>query len=224
MKTLTIDHEHENQRIDKYLKKLLVKAPSSLIYKMLRKKDVKVNGKRVKENYIVHYGDQVELFLYEDKFKEYTEPLTIKDLPITFTVAYEDEHILIVNKPVGLLVQPDDQEDVNTLSNQVLTYLYKQGSYDPEKNLGFTATSFPIKFLGPSSTIPHNSCPNTKGYCLTLLPKYLGISEPQIPQYNTFNSTLFVSSICGLSTSFMMIFCLPCIYAAFNLNIPFCSF
>lgn len=138
MKTLTIDHEHENQRIDKYLKKLLVKAPSSLIYKMLRKKDVKVNGKRVKENYIVHYGDQVELFLYEDKFKEYTEPLTIKDLPITFTVAYEDEHILIVNKPVGLLVQPDDQEDVNTLSNQVLTYLYKQGSYDPEKNLGFT--------------------------------------------------------------------------------------
>lgn len=138
MKKLIIDHTHENQRIDKYLKKLLVKAPSSMIYKMLRKKDVKVNGKRVKENYIVHYGDEVELFLYEDKFKEYTSPVTIEDLPITFKPVYEDEHVLIVNKPVGLLVQPDGKEDVNTLSNQVLTYLYKQGEYDPQADLGFS--------------------------------------------------------------------------------------
>lgn len=137
MKELVIDHTSENQRIDKYLKKLLVKAPSSMIYKMLRKKDVKVNGKRVKENYIVHYGDVVELFLYEDKFQEYTSPMTIKDLPITFTPVYEDEHILIVNKPVGLLVQPDAKEELNTLSNQVLTYLYQKGEYDPQKSLGF---------------------------------------------------------------------------------------
>ena len=47
MKKLIIDQNNENQRIDKYLKKLLCKAPSSLVYKMLRKKDVKVNGKRV---------------------------------------------------------------------------------------------------------------------------------------------------------------------------------
>ena len=52
MKKLVIDQYDDHQRIDKYLKKVLVQAPSSLIYKMLRKKDVKVNGKRVKENYI----------------------------------------------------------------------------------------------------------------------------------------------------------------------------
>ena len=138
MKKLVIDQYDDHQRIDKYLKKVLVQAPSSLIYKMLRKKDVKVNGKRVKENYILHSGDEVELFLYEDKFKEYTKPLTIYELPITFKVVYEDTHILIVDKPAGLLVHEDINESVNTLSNQVLTYLYQKGEYDPEKNISFT--------------------------------------------------------------------------------------
>ena len=120
MKKLVIDQYDDHQRIDKYLKKVLVQAPSSLIYKMLRKKDVKVNGKRVKENYILHSGDEVELFLYEDKFKEYTKPLTIYELPITFKVVYEDAHILIVDKPAGLLVHEDINESVNSLSTRYL--------------------------------------------------------------------------------------------------------
>ncbi|MEG0367741.1 MAG: RluA family pseudouridine synthase [Coprobacillus sp.] len=138
MKTLRIDENHANQRIDKYLKKLLCQAPSQLIYKMLRKKDVKVNGIKVKESYILQLNDEVELFLYEDKFQEYTQPTTIFDLKITFDVLYEDEHILVVNKPSGLLVHEDINEDMNTLSNQVLTYLYQKGEYDPQTSLGFT--------------------------------------------------------------------------------------
>lgn len=138
MKKLRIDHTGENQRIDKYLKKLLVNAPNSMIYKMLRKKDVKVNGVKVKENYILSYGDIVELFLYEDKFIEYTRRDTVKDIPIEFEVVYEDEHILIVNKPIGLLVHEDKNESVNTLTNQVLSYLHKKGDYDPQRDLSFT--------------------------------------------------------------------------------------
>ncbi|WP_050636365.1 RluA family pseudouridine synthase [Candidatus Stoquefichus sp. SB1] len=138
MKKIEIDDNHANQRIDKYLKKLLCQAPTQLIYKMLRKKDIKVNGVRVKENYILQKGDIVELFLYDDKFKEYTQPQTIYDLKIEFSVLYEDENILIVGKPAGLLVHEDINEDLNTLSHQVLTYLYKQGEYDPEASLGFT--------------------------------------------------------------------------------------
>lgn len=63
MKKIVIDENHANQRIDKYLKKLLCQAPSQLIYKMLRKKDVKVNGVKVKENYILQNQDVVELDL-----------------------------------------------------------------------------------------------------------------------------------------------------------------
>ena len=138
MKILIIDKNHANQRIDKYLKKLLCNAPSQLIYKMLRKKDVKVNGVKVKENYILKENDEVSLFLYEDKFKEYSQATTIYDLKIEFDVLYEDEHILVVNKPAGLLVHEDINEEFNTLSNQVLTYLYQKGEYDPEMDLGFT--------------------------------------------------------------------------------------
>lgn len=137
MKKLIIDKNHANQRIDKYLKKLLCQAPSQLIYKMLRKKDVKVNGVKVKENYILQENDEVSLFLYEDKFLEYTKPQTIFDLKISFDVLFEDENILVVNKPAGLLVHEDINEDMNTLSNQVLTYLYQKGEYDPQADLGF---------------------------------------------------------------------------------------
>ena len=137
MKTLIIDENHANQRIDKYLKKLLCQAPSQLIYKMLRKKDVKVNGIKVKENYILQLHDQVELFLYEDKFQAYTKAQTIFDLKIEFDVLYEDENILVVNKPAGLLVHEDINEDMNTLSNQVLTYLNQKGEYNPNESLGF---------------------------------------------------------------------------------------
>ncbi len=137
MKTFIIDDNHSKQRIDKYLKKLLCRAPSSLIYKMLRKKDVKVNGKRVKENYILQVGDIVELFLYDDKFQEYTKPMTIYDLSLEFDVLYEDDQILVVNKPAGLLIHEDINESMNTLANQVLTYLYQKGEYNPETDLGF---------------------------------------------------------------------------------------
>lgn len=137
MKKLVIDENHANQRIDKYLKKLLCQAPSSLIYKMLRKKDVKVNGQKVKENYILQKGDEVSLFLYEDKFLEYSQPQTIFDLKIEFDVLYEDDNICVVNKPAGLLVHEDINEDINTLSHQFLTYLYQKGEYDPYESLGF---------------------------------------------------------------------------------------
>lgn len=78
------------------------------------------------------------MFLYEDRFQELTKPQSIYDLAITFDVLYEDQNILVVNKPVGLLVHEDINEDMNTLSNQVLTYLYQKGEYDPQQTLGFT--------------------------------------------------------------------------------------
>ena len=137
MKEFIIDKNHENQRLDKYVKKLLSRASTTLIYKMIRKKDIKVNGAKVKENYILKKGDVVSMFLYEDRFKELSEPLTLYDLKIEFDVVYEDDKILIVNKPAGLLVHEDENEAMNTLSNQVLNYLYQKGEYDPIADLGF---------------------------------------------------------------------------------------
>ena len=137
MKTLVVNQNDANQRIDKYLKKVLVHAPNSLIYKMLRKKDIKVNGKKIDSNYIVQYHDEVSMFLHEDKFLEYTKEKSVYDLKVTFEVLYEDEQILVVNKPCGLLVHEDANEQVNTLSNQVLSYLNQKGELDLSRENSF---------------------------------------------------------------------------------------
>ena len=110
MKKLKITENDANQRIDKYIKKLLVNAPTNFIYKMFRKKDIKVNGKKANEKYILKNNDVVEMFLYEDKFKEFTATKDIYNVKKTFKVLYEDNHVLIVYKPAGLLVHEDKNE------------------------------------------------------------------------------------------------------------------
>lgn len=130
MKKLKITENDANQRIDKYIKKLLVNAPTNFIYKMFRKKDIKVNGKKVNEKYILKNNDVVEMFLYEDKFKEFTATKDIYNVKKTFKVLYEDNHVLIVYKPAGLLVHEDKNESVNTLTNQVLSYLANKNELD----------------------------------------------------------------------------------------------
>jgi len=97
---------------------------------MFRKKDIKVNGKKVNEKYILKNNDVVEMFLYEDKFKEFTATKNIYNVKKTFEVLYEDNHVLIVYKPAGLLVHEDKNESVNTLTNQVLSYLANKNELD----------------------------------------------------------------------------------------------
>lgn len=137
MKKIVIKKNDANQRIDKYLKKLLCNAPNNFIYKMFRKKDIKINGVRVNEKYILKENDVLEMFLYEDKFNEMTKEKDILSLKREFKVLYEDQNILVVNKPVGLLVHGDANESVNTLSNQVLSYLKEKGELVTDRESTF---------------------------------------------------------------------------------------
>lgn len=137
MYKVVVDKNSDGQRADKFVKKLLPLAPNSFIYKMFRKKDIKCNGKKITEQTMVYQGDVVEMFLYEDKVKEFQNEIRIEQVPVTFDVIYEDDNILIVNKPSGLLLHEDDKEKKNTLANQVLAYLYQKGEYDPNQSQGF---------------------------------------------------------------------------------------
>lgn len=137
MYKVTIDQNSDNQRADKFVKKLLPLAPVNFIYKMFRKKDVKLNGKKITEQTIVHAGDVMELFLYEDKVKMFQKEVSIEKLAVHFSVVYEDQHILVVNKPCGLILHEDDKEKKQTLANEVLSYLYQKGEYDPHDSQGF---------------------------------------------------------------------------------------
>lgn len=131
MKEIKITKENCNQRIDKFVRKFLNDAPLSFIYKLFRKKDIKINGHWVKENYILQNNDVLRIYVTEEQLLEFNKPKKIEDIKPTFQTIYEDNNILIINKPKGLLIHGDEGEKRITLTNMVLSYLYKKGEYIP---------------------------------------------------------------------------------------------
>ena len=133
---LKVTSKDANQRVDKYIKKYLNEAPLSFIYKLFRKKDVKINKHWVKENYILQDGDELSIYISDSQLEEFNKPKELKKANLNHPIIYEDENILIVDKPRGLLVHGDQNEKAVTLANEVMSYLYFKGEYDP-KEKGF---------------------------------------------------------------------------------------
>lgn len=137
MKKLVISSKEANQRVDKYVKKFLNEAPLSFIYKLFRMKDVKINGHWVKENYILKEDDELSIYVTDAQIEEFNKPREIEKVNLNHEIVYEDENILIINKPRGLLVHGDEGEKKLTLTNEVINYLYFKGEYDPKNDHGF---------------------------------------------------------------------------------------
>ena len=134
---ITITENQGNQRLDRFLKKYYSKAPLSLIYRMIRK-DIKVNGKRAKEETILNEGDEVTLYITDEESESMKGSVQRVKARKQFSIPYEDENILIANKPFGLLTHGDSHEKKNHLANQVMDYLIARGEYDPSSDRTFT--------------------------------------------------------------------------------------
>lgn len=146
---ITITANEADQRLDRFLKKYMKRASLSAIYKMIRK-DVKVNGKRAKEDTQLKEGDELALYMTEEKLAELTAPIKKKAAKRQFKIAYEDENVLIVDKPKGLLTHGDAHEKKNTLVNQVCGYLQDKGEYDPSKEKTFVPS--PVNRIDRNTT------------------------------------------------------------------------
>ncbi len=129
--TLTIKANDAGQRLDKFLTKTYPHLPQALLYKAIRKKDIRRNGKRCTMADRLEMGDELSLFLPADVLE--TAPPTYEFMHAShkLDIVYEDNHVLLLNKPVGLLVHPDDREFGDTLIFRVQRYLYEKGEYDP---------------------------------------------------------------------------------------------
>lgn len=137
MRQIEITALEANQRLDKFLLKYLNQCPKSLIYKGMRTNKIKYNGKKPKGNEILCVGDQIKLFFKEEQLVTLESEKNIKKVDIHFETVYEDDNLLIVNKPMGLLTQKDTP-DSHSLADEVLYYLQENGSYDSKVSKGFT--------------------------------------------------------------------------------------
>lgn len=111
--------------------------PSSLIYKAIRTKKIKVNRKRAEPSYKLSLGDKVLMFISEDFFKDSAGEDSFKNIVPKLDIIFEDNNMLLVNKRAGISCIPDDHEDLNTLINHIKAYLYKKGEYNPDLENSF---------------------------------------------------------------------------------------
>lgn len=137
MRQIEITSLEANQRLDKFLLKYLNECPKSLIYKGIRTNKVKYNGRKPKGSEILKAGDEIKLFFKDEQMATLETEKAIKKVAIQFETVYEDENLLLVNKPMGLLTQKD-APDSHSLADEVRYYLMEKGSYDPNTSKGFT--------------------------------------------------------------------------------------
>ena len=139
MRELTIQKNDADQRLDRFLGKAVPLLPASLAQKYIRLKRIKVNGARAERDYRLCEGDRLQLYLNDEFFEAPSEEnvyLTIVNPRLH--IIYEDENIMLLDKPAGMVVHADEGEKVNTLVNHLLAYLYQKREWKPREENAFT--------------------------------------------------------------------------------------
>lgn len=140
MREITISKNDSGQRLDKFLSKRFPTMPKSMMYMYLRKKCIKLNGKKPDINEKLTEGDVLRLFIKDEFFE--AEPKTkqydFMKAPSTLDIVYEDENIIIVDKKQGVMVHPDKSYHFDSLVARLKHYLYLKGEYDPEQEQSFS--------------------------------------------------------------------------------------
>lgn len=147
METLNVTSNEAGQRLDKLLAKYLDRAGKGFLYKMMRKKNITLNGKKCNGSERLLEGDAIQLFFSNETIEKFSAPLPSASSPgVTpssrgprentgfggferkhLDMIYEDDHILVVNKPSGILSQKAKDKDIS-LNELILNYLIDSGS------------------------------------------------------------------------------------------------
>ncbi|WMM26904.1 RluA family pseudouridine synthase [Tissierella sp. MB52-C2] len=138
MREITIDKNENEQRLDRFLKKYLAEAPQGFVYKMIRKKNVKLNGTKVQPETTIYEGDKIQLYLSDetiDKFIAKKEEIRSKIIP---NIIYEDNNIILINKPIGILSHGASKEFEENIVDSMVSYLIQKGDFVPRIQKTFT--------------------------------------------------------------------------------------
>ena len=139
MREFHIGKNDENQRLDRFLGKAVPLLPASLAQKYIRLKRIKVNGARAQRDQKLVAGDILQCYINDEFFESPSE----ENVYLTITtprlkIVYEDENIMLLDKPAGMLAHADEHEKVNTLVNHMLAYLYQKREWRPREENAFT--------------------------------------------------------------------------------------
>lgn len=138
MKEFTINKNDAGQRMDKFLTKSVPKLPKNLLYKYIRLKRIKLNGKRCDISTRLSEGDCVQLYINDEFFDDgKSDKPEFLSAPTALNIVYEDENIILCDKKCGLVVHEDESGGSDTLINRIQHYLYDKGEYDPIEERSF---------------------------------------------------------------------------------------
>lgn len=115
MKKLIVDKKNNGKKLNTYLSSKLPALSQNLFYKTLRKKDIKINGKRVNENVSVSEGDEILVYIADNLLEQ----------NVKLDIFFEDENILIINKPVAIEVTGE-----NSLTS-IVHKIYGSSNFKP---------------------------------------------------------------------------------------------
>ena len=138
MKLITVHKQEEGQRLVKLLGAYLKEAPNSFFYKMLRKKNITLNGKKADGTEKLKCGDEIRLFLSDETYEKFAGKVQPKEKFPTakLNIVYEDSNVIFINKPAGMLSQKSIPSDVS-LNEYLLGYLEKSGQWKQEESKAF---------------------------------------------------------------------------------------
>ncbi len=138
MKEIRIEEKDSNQRFDKFLKRILSSASTGFIHKMLRKKNITLNDKKADGSEKLNTGDCVKIWFSDETYTKMTgkdEPdelfYRIKEIDNHIDVVYEDDNMIIINKPAGIKSQKDNIEDVS-INEMAISYMINKGELTEE--------------------------------------------------------------------------------------------
>lgn len=132
MKSFIIGKNDAGRRLDKFIRQAMPALPSSLMYRYIRTKHIKVNRKKAEISTKLQEGDVVEAWIGDEFFVKAEPKYDFLSAPTNLDIVYEDQNILLVDKKQGVLVHPDDKEYRDTLIGRIQHYLYDKGEFDPE--------------------------------------------------------------------------------------------
>ncbi|MFA5577236.1 MAG: RluA family pseudouridine synthase [Tissierellaceae bacterium] len=138
MREITIDKNEAHQRLDRFLRKYLAEASQSFLYKMIRKKNIKLNGNRARPDDMIEEGDTIQLYLSDETIEKFRARKTGVRSSLMPNIIYEDHNILLMNKPVGILSHSTGEKFEENIVDSMTAYLIERGDFIPRIEKSFS--------------------------------------------------------------------------------------